>query len=113
MCGNSRTGCISRSEKGKVYSEDGTCLVIARVRGVRAVATIAGPIVSTRLTIIDHITHLWLITVDPITYLCHSTTMQIPHMGLVCVWIFTHDVKWYLRESILLSVSAGLWVCVF
>ena len=75
MCGNIRLGCISRSEKGKVYCEDDTGLVIARVRGVRAVAAIAGPIVSARLTIIDHITHLWLIIVDPITYLCHSTTM--------------------------------------
>ena len=75
MCGNIRLGCISRSEKGKVYCEDGTCPDIAGVSGVRAVATIAGPIVSMRLTITDHITHLWLIIVDPITYLCHSTAM--------------------------------------
>ena len=75
MCGNIRHGCISRSEKGKVYCEDGMCQVIVGVSGVRAVAAIAGPIVSTRLTIICHITHLWLIIVDPITYLCHSITM--------------------------------------
>ena len=58
-----------------MYCEDGTCPDIAGVCGVRAVATIAGPIMSMRLTIIDHITQLWLIIVDPITYLCHSTTM--------------------------------------
>ena len=58
-----------------MYCEDGTCPVIAGVSGVRAAATIARPIVSTRLTIIDHSTHLWLINVDPITYLCHSTIM--------------------------------------
>ena len=75
VCENIRLGCISRSEKGNVFCEDGTCPVIAGVSGVRAVATIAGPIVSTRLTVIDHITHLWLIIVDPIIYLRHSTTM--------------------------------------
>ena len=75
VCGNIRLCCISRSEKGKVYCEDGTCPVIAGVSGVLAVATIAGPIVSTRLTSIDHIAHLWLIIVDPITYLCHGTKM--------------------------------------
>ena len=78
---------------------------------MRAAAAI--PIVSTRLTIIDHITHLWLITVDPITYLCHSTTMETLHMGLVCVWIFTHVVKWHLHESMSLCVGAGVWVWVF
>ena len=69
MCGNIRLGCISRSEKGNVYCEDGTCPVIAGASGVRAAATIAGPIVSTRLTIVGHNTHLWVIVVDPITYL--------------------------------------------
>ena len=80
---------------------------------MRAAATTAGPILSTRLTITDHITHLWLITVDPITYSCHSTTMETLHMGLVCVWIFPHDVRWHLHESMLLCVGAGVWVCVF
>ena len=75
VCGNIRLGCIYRSEKGKVYCEDGTCPVIAGISGVRAVATIAGPIGSTMLTVIDHIIHLWLNIVDSITYSCHSTTM--------------------------------------
>ena len=63
--------------------------------------------------IIDHITHLWLIIVDSITYVSHSTTMEDPHMGLVCAWIFTHDVKRHLRESTLLCVGADVcMVCV-
>ena len=65
-----------------------------------------------RLTITDHITHLWHIVIDPIAYLCHSTTMETPHMGLVCAWIFTHDVKWHLRESMSLYVGAGVSVRV-
>ena len=80
---------------------------------MRAAATTAGPILSRRLTIINHITHLWLITVDPITYMCHSTTMETPHMGLVCVWILAQVVKWHLHESMGLCVGAGVWVCVF
>ena len=54
VCGNIRLGCILRSEKGKAYSEDGTCPGNAGVGWVRAAATIVGPVVSTRLTIIDH-----------------------------------------------------------
>ena len=40
MCGNIRFGCISRSEKGEVYCEDGTCPAIAGVSGVRAAAVV-------------------------------------------------------------------------
>ena len=62
----------------------------------------------------NHITHLWLIIVDPTTYLCHSTTMETPHMELACFWIFTHDVnlKWHLHESMSLCAGADVCVCV-
>ena len=60
-------------------------LTRGRSECVQQPPAIAGPIVSTRLTIKDQITHLWLIIVDPITYLSHSTTMETPHKGFACV----------------------------
>ena len=51
--------------------------------------------------------------VDPITYLCPSTTMETPHMGLVCVGIFTPDVKCHLHESMSFCGGAGVRMCMF
>ena len=75
MSGNIRLGCILRSEKGKAYCEDDTRPVNAGVGLSACSSNHCGTYRVNDLTIKDHITHLWLIIVDPITYLSHSTTM--------------------------------------